>query len=216
MICLVLQINLSILSPFSLYFLKQGRAAWPGFLISQMCGFISLLREKEKVVKQKGGKRQRRKMGRHTVKEQEKYHCTGCVCVCSTSGVCMSYISVMVSGRLVGISLSPFPLQSTMLLLQVQDSGHCNTLQEEDDDDWWPTRRQRANIIHGWYVMPRVNPYGEGCSSWQNSVKKMKECNSRQATKCAGERTVPKCDSDLVYLQYYFWSCALAFRCSFI
>lgn len=44
----------------------------------------------------------------------------------------------MVSGRLVGISVSPFPLQSTMLLLQVQDSGHCNTLQEEedDDDDW--------------------------------------------------------------------------------
>lgn len=48
----------------------------------------------------------------------------------------MPYISVMVSGRFVGISVSPFPLQSTMLLLQVQDSGHCNTLQEEDDDDW--------------------------------------------------------------------------------
>lgn len=60
-----------------------------------------------------------------------------------------SYISVMVSGRLVGISVRPFPLQSTMLLLQVHDSGHCNTLQEEDDDDWWPTQRQRANIIHG-------------------------------------------------------------------
>jgi len=42
----------------------------------------------------------------------------------------------MVSGRLVGISVRPFPRQSTMLLLQVQDSGHCNTLQEEDDDDW--------------------------------------------------------------------------------
>lgn len=49
---------------------------------------------------------------------------------------CVSHISVMVSGRFVGISVSPFPLQSTMLLLQVQDSGHCNTLQEEDDDDW--------------------------------------------------------------------------------
>lgn len=49
---------------------------------------------------------------------------------------CVSYISVMVSGRFVGISASPFPLQSTMLLLQVQDSGHCNTLQEEDDGDW--------------------------------------------------------------------------------
>lgn len=50
--------------------------------------------------------------------------------------ICVPYISVMVSGRLVGISVSPFPLQSTMLLLQVQDSGHCNTLQEEEDDDW--------------------------------------------------------------------------------
>lgn len=67
------------------------------------------------------------------------------ICIRSTAGVCVCvrlnmvrvpYISVMVSGRLVGISVSPFPLQSTMLLLQVQDSGHCNTLQEEDDDDW--------------------------------------------------------------------------------
>lgn len=48
-ICLVLQIDLSILPPsFSHYFLKRTRAAWPGFLISQMCGFISLRREKEK------------------------------------------------------------------------------------------------------------------------------------------------------------------------
>lgn len=50
--------------------------------------------------------------------------------------MCVTYISVMVSGRLVGISVSPFPLQSTMLLLQVHDSGHCNTLQEEVEDDW--------------------------------------------------------------------------------
>ncbi len=57
-----------------------------------------------------------------------------CVSVCVY--IFVSYISVMVSGRLVGISVSPFPLQSTMLLLQVQDSGHCNTLQEEEDDDW--------------------------------------------------------------------------------
>lgn len=60
-----------------------------------------------------------------------------CECVCVCNSVCTSYISVMVSGRLVGISVRPFPLQSTMLLLQVQDSGHCNTLQEEDDDDDW-------------------------------------------------------------------------------
>ena len=52
------------------------------------------------------------------------------VCVC----VCVSHISVMVSGRLVGISVRPLPLQSTMLLLQVQDSGHCSTLQEEEED----------------------------------------------------------------------------------
>lgn len=58
-----------------------------------MCDFIPLHREKEKVVKQKGGKRQRRKTGRHTVKEQEKYHCAECVCVCSTSGVCVLHLS---------------------------------------------------------------------------------------------------------------------------
>lgn len=56
--------------------------------------------------------------------------------VCVFLDICLPYISVMVSGRLVGISVSPFPLQSTMLLLQVQDSGHCNTLQDEEDDDW--------------------------------------------------------------------------------
>lgn len=50
--------------------------------------------------------------------------------------VCVAYISVMVSGRLVGISVSPFPLQSTMLLLQVHDSGHCRTLHAEDEDEW--------------------------------------------------------------------------------
>lgn len=76
---------------------------------------------------------------------------TGPVCKCMWTRaavrlyICIRvpYISVMVSGRLVGISVSPFPLQSTMLLLQVQDSGHCNTLQEEeDDDDWWPAQRR--------------------------------------------------------------------------
>lgn len=62
---------------------------------------------------------------------------TSYLCVCGfIYWLCVSYISVMVSGRFVGISVSPFPLQSTMLLLQVHDSGHCNTLQEEDDDDW--------------------------------------------------------------------------------
>lgn len=58
------------------------------------------------------------------------------MCVCVFAQLCVPYISVMVSGRLVGISVKPFPLQSTMLLLQVHDSGHCSTLQEEDDDDW--------------------------------------------------------------------------------
>lgn len=98
-------------------------------------------------MKQKGGKRQRGKMERRRVKEQDKYHCSECgcgsyVCVRKAAGCKRvyldhrSYISVMVSGRLVGISMRPFPLQSTMLLLQVHDSGHCNTLQEEDDDDW--------------------------------------------------------------------------------
>ncbi len=42
----------------------------------------------------------------------------------------------MVSGRLLGISVSPFPRQSTMLLLQVHSSGHCSTLQ--DECDWGP------------------------------------------------------------------------------
>lgn len=43
-----------------------------------------------------------------------------------------AYISVMVSGRLVGISVRLLPLQSTMLLLHMQESGHCRTLQDED------------------------------------------------------------------------------------
>lgn len=80
------------------------------------------------------------------MKEQEIHHCTradagpvrarpACTAV-PPPCVCVAYISVMVSGRLVGISVSPFPLQSTMLLLQVHDSGHCRTLHAEDEDEW--------------------------------------------------------------------------------
>jgi len=57
-----------------------------------------------------------------------------CVCVC----LLLTHISVMVSGRLVGISVSPFPRQSTILLLQVHSSGHCRTLQ--DECDWGPKK----------------------------------------------------------------------------
>lgn len=58
----------------------------------------------------------------------------------------------MVSGRLVGISVSPFPLQSTMLLLQVQDSGHCNTLHAEDDDEWWPRHKENRPKSYNGYA----------------------------------------------------------------
>lgn len=51
------------------------------------------------------------------------------------------YISVIVSGRLVGISVKPFPRQSTTLLLQVQAAGQCRTLQEETMNDCWPARQ---------------------------------------------------------------------------
>lgn len=36
---------------------------------------------------------------------------------------CCSYISAMLSGRLAGMAVRPFPLQSTMLLLQVHMAG---------------------------------------------------------------------------------------------
>lgn len=36
---------------------------------------------------------------------------------------CRAYISAMLSGRLAGMSMRPFPLQSTMLLLQVHMAG---------------------------------------------------------------------------------------------
>ncbi len=58
----------------------------------------------------------------------------------------------MVSGRLVGISVSPFPRQSTMLLLQVHSSGHCSTLQ--DECDWGPKThiqrddRDAGDVLH--------------------------------------------------------------------
>ncbi len=98
-------------------------------------------KETKKENGEKHGERAR-EISLHRVWMQEFVGKGACICMQSKAGVrvcayeCVPYISVMVSGRLVGISVSPFPLQSTMLLLQVQDSGHCNTLQEEDDDDW--------------------------------------------------------------------------------
>lgn len=52
----------------------------------------------------------------------------------------ITYISVMVSGRFVGISVRPFPRQSTMLLLQVHAAGQCKTLQDGAINDWWPAK----------------------------------------------------------------------------
>lgn len=58
-----------------------------------------------------------------------------------------TYISVMVSGRFVGISVRPFPRQSTMLLLQVQAAGQCSTLQEGTINDWCPEKETNSNYI---------------------------------------------------------------------
>ena len=72
-------INRSV-SPFRLisqfllhYFLKQGSAAWPGFLISQMCGFIPPHREIEKSWNSKVDRRQEKMR-----EEQELYRCIVC------------------------------------------------------------------------------------------------------------------------------------------
>lgn len=79
MIRLILQNDLSILPPsFLHYFLKQGRAAWPGFFISQMCGFIPLHRGREKWWNRKVGRE--KKMERSPAEEQKIYHCTKCGC----------------------------------------------------------------------------------------------------------------------------------------
>ena len=58
-----------------------------------------------------------------------------------------TYISVIVSGRFVGISVRPFPRQSTILLLQVQAAGQCNTLQEGAINDWWPAKNRNAAAV---------------------------------------------------------------------
>lgn len=121
--------------------------------------YFTAQRERE-VVKEKEGKRQgkwekpsERDISpcwhRTCMHMQIHVEYTSYLCVCVfIYWLCVPHISVMVSGRFVGISVSPFPLQSTMLLLQVHDSGHCNTLQEEDDDDWWPRQTKRSDIIH--------------------------------------------------------------------
>lgn len=43
-----------------------------------------------------------------------------------------TYISTIFSGRLAGISVKPFPRQSTMLLLQVQADGQLMELALQD------------------------------------------------------------------------------------
>lgn len=48
-----------------------------------------------------------------------------------------TYISMMPSGRLAGISVKPFPLQSTMLLLQVQAEGQEMELALQDGGSEW-------------------------------------------------------------------------------
>ena len=94
-IFLVLQINLSILPPSSLhYFLKQGRAAWPGFLISQICGFYSTAQREREVVKQKGRKETKEENGKeHSERAREISLHRAIVCACiwmrSTAGVCV-------------------------------------------------------------------------------------------------------------------------------
>lgn len=49
----------------------------------------------------------------------------------------VTYISTMLSGRLAGISVSPFPRQSTMLLLHVQAEGQDKELALQDGASAW-------------------------------------------------------------------------------
>lgn len=56
------------------------------------------------------------------------------------------YISAMLSGRLAGMAVRPFPLQSTMLLLQVHMAGQepPPVLQGSRlEDSWFPGKRNR-------------------------------------------------------------------------
>lgn len=48
-----------------------------------------------------------------------------------------TYISTMPSGKLAGISVKPFPRQSTMLLLQVQADGQEMELALQDGGSEW-------------------------------------------------------------------------------
>lgn len=62
-----------------------------------------------------------------------------------------AYISAMLSGRLAGMAVSPFPLQSTMLLLHVHMAGQepPPTLHVcRPEDSWWPgkNKEKQANI----------------------------------------------------------------------
>lgn len=57
-----------------------------------------------------------------------------------------AYISAMLSGRFAGIAVSPFPLQSTILLLQVHMAGQepPPTLHGcMPEDSWWPVEKSR-------------------------------------------------------------------------
>lgn len=58
----------------------------------------------------------------------------------------------MLSGRLAGMAVSPFPLQSTMLLLHVHMAGQepPPTLHAcMPDDSWWPGNKEKYGKMWG-------------------------------------------------------------------
>lgn len=56
-----------------------------------------------------------------------------------------TYISTMPSGRLAGISVSPFPRQSTMLLLHVHAEGQDRELALQDGASEWGPGKPEHN-----------------------------------------------------------------------
>lgn len=59
-----------------------------------------------------------------------------------------TYISTMPSGRLAGISVKPFPRQSTMLLLQVQAEGQEMELAlQEGGSEWGPVGPEHSGQL---------------------------------------------------------------------
>lgn len=58
----------------------------------------------------------------------------------------------MLSGRLAGMAVSPFPLQSTMLLLHVHMAGQepPPTLHAcMPDESWWPGNKEKNGMMSG-------------------------------------------------------------------